>query len=317
MNNQYQTPFRRRSSAADFRNTARAALKNRWVLAICAFVLACLLGMSAGSVSFSNKEDTSSTPGNSVTEEVLQQYRNHMFAISALMEEGNFSDAVGYAVENVIGVAALIGMLIATLFAFGYAIFVGSPTTVGYHRFNLDLIDGKSELSVGTLFYGFKHCYFKSIGVHLLVELIQFAVNVVAAVGLAISVAFLFGMPVIGALMLLGVLVLYVVASIVITYRYALCNFILAEYPQLGVMDVLRNSASLMKGNKFRLFCLNFSFFGWILLAACCTCGLGLLVVSPYAYAANAAFYYEITGHDTAKDVEFPSVNPDDYFPEL
>ena len=230
------------------------------------------------------------------------------------MEEGNFADAASYFVENLIGVATVIGMVTAALFALGYSIFVGAPTTVGYHRFNLDLLDSSKNPSVGRLFYGFKHCYFKAIGVHVLLYLIQFVITLVAVIGLIISVAFIFGMPLVGILMFLGVLVLYAVVSIAVMYRYALCYHILAEYPQLGVADVLRNSASLMNGNKFRLFCLNFSFIGWILLATCCTCGLGILVVLPYSNAATAAFYYEITGHDTAKDVEFPSVNPDDYF---
>ena len=73
---------------------------------------------------------------------------------------------------------------------------------------------------------------------------------------------------------------------------------------------------ALMKGNKWRYFCLQFSFTGWLLLS-CCTCGIGFLFVSPYMYAASTAFYNEVSGRDTAKEVEFPSLNPDDYFPQI
>ena len=87
---------------------------------------------------------------------------------------------------------------------------------------------------------------------------------------------------------------------------------IMAEYPTIGIFDALRNSANLMKGNKWKLFCLDFSFIGWILLASC-TCGLGMIVLMPYMYAASAAFYNDIANRQAAKETEFPSINPDDY----
>ena len=57
----------------------------------------------------------------------------------------------------------------------------------------------------------------------------------------------------------------------------------------------MRESKRLMRGNKWRLFCLQLSFLGWLLLG-CLTLGIGLLWVYPYQSAAEAAFYLEITG---------------------
>ena len=45
-----------------------------------------------------------------------------------------------------------------------------------------------------------------------------------------------------------------------------------------------------MKGNKWQLFCLDFSFIGWSLLSFCC-CGLGMLWVIPYQQLSHANFY--------------------------
>ena len=117
-------------------------------------------------------------------------------------------------------------------------------------------------------------------------------------------------------------LVFFVVAiatsilQIWLQYRYAFCFMILAEYPELSVRDAFRNSATLMRGNKWRFFCLQLSFLGWILLATFCTCGIGAIFLTPYREAANAAFYDEITNRTAAKETEFPSLNPDDYSPD-
>ena len=73
------------------------------------------------------------------------------------------------------------------------------------------------------------------------------------------------------------------------------------------------NSRLLMRGNKWRLFCTQLSFIGWGLLASCCTCGLGYLVLYPYFNETLAAFYDEVSQRAAAREVEFPSVNPEDY----
>lgn len=91
-------------------------------------------------------------------------------------------------------------------------------------------------------------------------------------------------------------------------YRYSMAPYLLAEDPELGVMDTIRQSKEMMEGNKGRLFCLHFSFIGWELLAA----GLAILLrslvgtlgfaiglfaifaVQVYINSAIAAFYLEM-----------------------
>ena len=104
-----------------------------------------------------------------------------------------------------------------------------------------------------------------------------------------------------------------IILSFVVQYRYAMSFLILAEYPEISVIDALRNSASLMRGNKGRLFCLQISFIGWVLLAGCCTCGIGVMFLTPYMSAANAAFYDDIANRAAARETEFPSLDPNDY----
>ena len=90
---------------------------------------------------------------------------------------------------------------------------------------------------------------------------------------------------------------------------------IMADYPTVGAIEALRLSRQMMKGNKFRLFCLDLSFIWWYFLGVC-ACGLGIYIVTPYHYTARAAFYQEISGRSTPADVEFPSINPEDYITE-
>ena len=49
----------------------------------------------------------------------------------------------------------------------------------------------------------------------------------------------------------------------------------------------------MMKGNKWRLFKLEFSFIGWLLLCVL-TLGVGTFFLLPYTEAATAEFYAEL-----------------------
>lgn len=98
------------------------------------------------------------------------------------------------------------------------------------------------------------------------------------------------------------------VSGIMALYRYAMAPYLLAEDPELGVMDTIRQSKEMMDGSKGRLFCLHFSFIGWILLSAGLTIllksllgtlgfAIGLFAafsVQVYINSAVAAFYLEM-----------------------
>ena len=50
-----------------------------------------------------------------------------------------------------------------------------------------------------------------------------------------------------------------------------------------------------MYGNRWRLFCLHFSFIGWQILASL-TFGIGNFWLNPYREISVAAFYREVSG---------------------
>ena len=69
--------------------------------------------------------------------------------------------------------------------------------------------------------------------------------------------------------------------------------YILIDNPGLSANEARKRSMAMMRGNKWRLFCLDFSFIGWIVL---CVLTFGILVfwVAPYQEAARAEFYQDL-----------------------
>jgi len=87
---------------------------------------------------------------------------------------------------------------------------------------------------------------------------------------------------------------LFIIPGIIAGYSYAMTGYILAEHPDMRAGDAISYSKEMMKGNKWRLFCLHCSFIGWGILCLF-TFGIGNLWLTPYKQAAEAAFYLEIS----------------------
>ena len=111
-----------------------------------------------------------------------------------------------------------------------------------------------------------------------------------------------------------------------------LCDdtYIMSEHPSLTANEAITESRRIMDGNKWRLFCLDFSFIGWELLCSVPLYAEGFLVlkyftgsealaislvllltiplsigfffVHPYEEAAWATFYRDITAAPTEPD---------------
>lgn len=316
------TPPAAIKNAAYYRARARYILKGFYGLAILAALLATLLGGAA--IASSGFGVSFNVPFDDSFESIMQQVSNFS---QILQTEGLSAIFAAYPwLSLVLGVSSAL-----VLFSLLFSLFVGAPITLGYQRFNLNLVDGKDR-ELNVLFRYFKHGYGKSIGLRVLYSLLSFAASVPMLLGCGFVVFALLqtnpAAPDHSAyilLLTLAVLVWFVLAivscilQILVQYRYVFSFMILAEYPEIGAVDALRNSANLMKGNKWRFFCLQFSFIGWYLLFAlvtCCTCGLGALTIfllTPYEQAAYAAFYDDIANRRAAKEAEFPSLDPNDY----
>ena len=160
--------------------------------------------------------------------------------------------------------AAVVGTIATAMAVVGMAIslFVGNAADVGLaHYF---ILNTDSKPSFADAFYGFKVKYLRNIGTLLLV-------------GIKLALWSL----------------LLVVPGIIKSFEYAIIPYILADDPEISSKEAFRKAKEMMMGNKWRLFKLNFSFFGWFVLCVV-TCGLGTPFLLPYVSAANAEFYAEL-----------------------
>ena len=145
--------------------------------------------------------------------------------------------------------------LVASLILF----IVGSAVMVGYTRFHLDMAKGNKP-KLRALF-----SHFGQMGTAIWARILVF---------LHVFVGFIF----------------FIVPGIIAAYQYALVMQVIADNPGITAREALRESKRLMKGNKWKFFCLNFNFIGWFILATI-PAGLGYYLLVPYMQATFAEFY--------------------------
>lgn len=84
---------------------------------------------------------------------------------------------------------------------------------------------------------------------------------------------------------------------------YSLNNYILYDNPNMSGKEIVEKSASLMMGNRWKLFCLQLSFIGWAILTSL-TFGIGMFWLIPYMSIAIVAFYEMLAGASNNKPAE-------------
>ena len=151
-------------------------------------------------------------------------------------------------------VMAVIGLLISVL--------VGNAATVGLCNYFIKNTDSKP--SFADAFSGFKVKYGRNIGTLLLsgIKLVLWSF-------------------------------LFVIPGIIKSFEYAIIPYILADDAEISSKDAFKKAKQMMKGNKWRLFKLEFSFIGWFVLCVL-TLGMGTFLLVPYIDAATAEFYVEL-----------------------
>ncbi len=85
---------------------------------------------------------------------------------------------------------------------------------------------------------------------------------------------------------------LFIIPGIIATFRYAMVFFIIADDEDCGALEALGRSKEMMKGNKWKFFCLNWRFFWWGLL--CMIIPIGMLWLVPYMQTSFAKFYEDV-----------------------
>ena len=222
---------------------------------------------------------------------------------SSVTSNSNQYDGIDFEMFSQPNGGHLLAVLLAGIVLWGiFTLIVGGAVRLGYARFNLNLADGK-DAAFSDLFSQKDRLWD------------------------GFCMKFLQGLYI--ALWSL----LLVIPGIVKIYSYAMTPYIMAEHPSLTANEAITESRRIMDGNKWRLFCLDFSFIGWELLCAlpmyagyflflnnfsgsevmaisivlllAIPLSIGFFFVRPYEEAAWATFYRDITAVPTESDESY------------
>ena len=290
LGNLYQKPVFTGKNAAYYRAKGRELLRNKWADAVMVAMLAFLMGVTAmGGINID------------VT----------LFLSTTSMAKTTFL------------------ILFASLALF--FIFVSPPLKVGFQRTNLDMIDNYKP-SMREFFSFFRICYWKSVWLNILNMAITILPSFVMLTLVNYGMQRAFTRITVTALDEAGKVVSHLepdrafwitfiiacaigvfsfVWSCFFSYMYRFSYAVLAEYPEVGAVEAMRMSRNMMRGRKWKLFCLDISYIGWLLLGIYTI--VGMLYFIPAREASLIAFYHDAANRDSAKDVEFPSLDFNDY----
>lgn len=157
---------------------------------------------------------------------------------------GGFSGGSAGSAVSAVFLAVLLGVALVFLVWAIVMLVIGGATTLGFAKYNLNLVDDKDPK-------------------------LQDIFSQYSRLGTG------FGMQFFRGLFIFLWSLLFVIPGIIATYSYSMTAYILCENPEMTAREAIKKSKELMKGNRWRLFCLELSFMGWILLAT-----LGIVMVT-------------------------------------
>jgi uncharacterized membrane protein len=165
------------------------------------------------------------------------------------------------AVSSLSGINPAVALQSMQVFANLVELLVSGAFVVGFMGFFLGIAQ-EGEARIELLFIGFRR-FFTSFGVYFFYTLFV-------------------------ALWTL----LLIIPGIIAVFRYAMAFFIIADDGECGPLEALDRSKEMMKGNKWKLFCLHWRFFGWAVL--CSLIPIGWLWLVPYMKTSFAKFYEDV-----------------------
>ena len=152
------------------------------------------------------------------------------------------------------------------------------PLIIGLYIVATKVVEGAEDIEISDGFAGFKN-FGATCGLYLLNQLFIFLWSL-----------------------------LFVIPGIVQSYAYSMSYFIIEDHPEMSITEARKESIRMMQGNKWRLFCLDFSFIGWALLTSL-TCGILMFWVMPYTITARAVFYQDLKAREAGNaEAEAPAV---------
>jgi hypothetical protein len=222
-----------------------------------------------------------------------QYSRNPFRTVSGVPEFMDYAATPSIAFDdmaNVAMVSTLISLLISLLI-----FFVMTPLQQGCARWFYRRTGGEQEPVSGVFFYfETAKSYFRSLGLYFQIGLRSFGWMLLPALPMAATIVFIMfykrqlggNLPnaVFAVVVILMVIwaVLLVILSIMISLRYFLAPYLLAEHPEQKAGQCIKNGVHLVKGHKAELFGFMLSFFR-MGAAVCIDCS-NFLCPAVYAF---------------------------------
>lgn len=241
-----------------------------------------------------------------------------IFVVAAICVLLVFQSEAGMEASDELGIGITIFLYAGVIAA---AVCVGGILTAGLQYMLLRIARGESP-SAGAVFCGYRH-FLK-----------------------------LAGLIIVMCIRILLWSVLLIVPGIIAAYRYQMSIYIMLDDPDKGISRCIEESKHMMDGNKMKLFCLEISFIGWVLLASVPSvigsilmendaAGFGVplvlelisaflvLLVEVYIYEATGVFYQMLIGERHAgasvgdegqivlDDIQFPELIAAEAVPEI
>ena len=181
------------------------------------------------------------------------------------------------------------GLILQFIISFVISILTGLFTS-GSNYLYLKISCGR-PVTVSDVFYGFKLAPDKA----LLIMIYLSAWTYLSMLPMTICSYIVLIYPGNAAAILVYYLamLIYLVVSVMISLVYAQAFYLLHDFPDYSVKQLLSMSRLLMKGNKGRLFYLVISFLPLMLLGFL-SCGIALLWLIPYMNAACTEFFLDL-----------------------
>lgn len=182
------------------------------------------------------------------------EFKSETGVVVAILEKYSFTLVEAGGLAGILAVIALIWTIVT--------IVIGGAMTLGYYQFHQNLVRNQNA-ETGTLF------------VHKDKLWHGFCLNF-----LQILYIFLWTLC-------------FIIPGIMAGLSYSMATYIANDHPEMTAREAIAASKEMMKGHRWRLFCLEISFWGWAILAAF-TLGIGSFVLAPYQETAKAFFYQDL-----------------------
>lgn len=170
--------------------------------------------------------------------------------------------------KNGLGVA----LCIAAILAIAYEVFVANPLIVGGRKYFLEAREG-SNTKIGTMTMAFKKDNWLNIAIIMLIKNVY---NILWY--------------------------LTIIGGFIKFYEYRMIPYILAENPKIIRKEAFRLSKQMMRGNKWKTFILDMSFWLWNLLSVFTFGILNILYVNPYKVATISELYCKLKENITTEN---------------